>query len=199
MNFHIMKAHELMDGELILLNQYKAEMAQRFAETLQSRAALADQLTVTRENRKQAARPPSEEELKVRRLAERDQARRPEGLIRARRHSGWQRRLLAAEQRERELAERKAQADHAALLRDELISYREAAARAAARRHYEFALRRIATYQQQLIRSHDRGSELNQLLIEHPVGPDLPDWTKDPPGAAPMTGEPPGGEERSGT
>ena len=63
-----------------------------------------------------------------------------------------------------------------ALLRRDLIRDRAAVARAAAKRHSELAHRRIATYLQQLVRTHRQGADLNMLLVTHPVGPDLPEW-----------------------
>ena len=97
-----------------------------------------------------------------------------------RRYTGWERRLGTAEQQYQSATARLADAKHEAQLREELIRDREAVARAAARRHYEFALRRTATYQQQLVRTHRGGPELNRLLLDHLVGPDLPAWARDP-------------------
>ena len=97
-------------------------------------------------------------------------------------NAGWRRR------RSPSVARRLAEATRDAELREELIRDRVAAARAAALRHHEFHMRRIATYLQQLVRTHKRGDELNMLIMRYPVGPDLPEWTRAPTGARPSTG-----------
>ena len=109
----------------------------------------------------------------------RDEQRRPAGLVRARRLAGAERRLADAEQVHRSVMVRLAEADREAQLREELIKDRAAAAQAAARRHHELAMRRIATYLQQLTRTHPHGAELSRLLMRNPVGADLPEWTRE--------------------
>lgn len=127
-----------------------------------------------------AQRPLSEPELSMRRLAEHDTSERPDSLVRARRQAEWERRLAAATHLTQAAAAQVAEATREAQLREELIADRIAVARAAALRHHEFHLRRIATYLQQLMRSHKQGADLNMLLMRYPVGPDLPEWTRGP-------------------
>src|SRR5205814_8435156 len=71
-------------------------------------------------------------------------------------------------------------------LRDELRR-RDAVTRARTRRIYEHAWRRVATYWQQLVRTHEHGRELNARL--RPVGPELPEWAREPVPSEP-TGRP---------
>jgi hypothetical protein len=129
-----------------------------------------------------AQRPLTEPELSVRRLAEHDPSERPDSLVRARRQAEWERRLAAAMHLTQAAAAQVAEATREAQLREELIADRIAVARAVALRHREFHLRRIATYLQQLMRSHKQGTDLNMLLMRYPVGPDLPEWTRGPDG-----------------
>jgi hypothetical protein len=147
---------------------------------LAARDALTDELALAEARRLQAADPLTDGQRGDRRLAERDVKARPDTLIQSRRHEAWQRRLGTAEQQHKSVLTRFAEADRQARLRDDLIRGRIELAQANARRHYEVALRRIATYAQQLVRTHPQGVELNQLLLSHPVGPDLPAWVDDP-------------------
>jgi len=174
------QARQLIAEEEHRLEDDRAVLQRESAHFLQSLDALTRQVTVTEEQLKQARNPLSDEERGNRRLAEQDAKCRPAGLVRARRETAWERRLSAAEQRHQSVTARLAEATRGAQLREELIRDREAVARAAARRHHEFALRRIATYLQQLVRTHPRGADLNRLLILYPVGPELPEWTNDP-------------------
>jgi len=174
------QALELIEGEEIRLRDELAVLKREYARFLALRDALADEVAVLEEKLKEARSRLSEQELEDRRLAERHVQDRPVGLVRARRQTGWERRLGTAEQQYQSATARLADAKHEAQLREELIRDRGAVARAAARRHYELALRRTATYQQQLVRTHRRGPELNRLLLDHLVGPDLPAWARDP-------------------
>lgn len=118
--------------------------------------------------------------LEVRRLAERDPHSRPDALIHARRKTERERAVEAAQRRRLSVAAQLAEAQRESHVRAQLIWDRAAVARAAARRHHELAHRRIATYQQQLVRTHHQGLELNKLLLEHPVNPQLPGWVSQP-------------------
>jgi len=128
-----------------------------------------------------ARRPLTESELLARRLAEQNKQDRPESLVRARRQIAWERRLAIAVQEVNTSTAQLADATREAELRSELHRNRIALAQAAAHRHYEFYLRRTATYLQQLVRTHERGRDLNMLLMRHQVGPQLPEWTRKPP------------------
>jgi len=174
------QALELIEGEKIRFEDDRAVLQRESARFLQVRDALADELAVAEEKLKDARSPLSSQEREDRRIAEQDSQSRPAGLVRARRQAAWDRRLGVAEQQYQATVIELAGAVREAELRKELIQDREAVARAAARRHHEFAMRRIATYLQQLVRTHRRGAELSLLLIRHPVGPDLPEWTRDP-------------------
>ena len=162
---------------------------------------VAGDLAAAKERLELAQRPLTDGERKARRLAEQAEAERPENFVAGRRQAEWDRRLRAAEREYQAVTTRLADATRQVQLREELIRDRLAVARAAARRHHEFALRRIATYQQQLVRRHRRGTDLNLLLMSHPVGPNLPAWTEDsgapPAGGGRWTGEPFSGEEVS--
>ncbi|MGX1612654.1 hypothetical protein ACWIF8_02030 [Micromonospora chalcea] len=119
-----------------------------------------------------ARQAPADEDLKERRTAEAD---RPDSLVRQRRLAEHARRLANAE-----LAHERA-CDHLELhLRHraeitETLRHQERAFQARKCRLKEHAGRRVATYWQQLVRSHDDGPELNSHL--RPIGPDLPGWT----------------------
>lgn len=125
----------------------------------------------------QAARiPPTGQDLTLRRLAEQDPGKRPDGLIRLRRSGDHRRRLAKAENAHLESLRRQAGATRTDDALEEVIAHRRAAAQAAAHRIYHYGNRRIATYLQQLVRSHKQGGELNMVLLRHPVGPELPAW-----------------------
>jgi hypothetical protein len=127
-----------------------------------------------------AQRPLTEHELSARRLAEQSAQDRPDSLVRGRRQAEWDRRLAVAMHDLKVATAQLADATREAELREELIRDRKAAARAAALRHHEFHMRRIATYLQQLVRTHKQGADLNMLLMRYPVGPDLPEWIRNP-------------------
>jgi hypothetical protein len=163
--------------------------------------AVAVELAAAKERLELAQRPLTDQDRKARRLAEQVQSERPESFVAERRQAEWDRRLRAAEGAYQAAVTRHAEAARQAQLREELIRDRLAVARASARRHHEFAMRRIATYQQQLVRRHRRGTDLNLLIMSHPVGPELPAWTVDP-DATPASGgrwtaQPYPGEEAS--
>jgi hypothetical protein len=167
----------LIHQEEIRLYSELAVLQREFADFVGLRDALSDQLAQLKQKLTEARRPLSGHELEVRRLAEQDVRSRPAYLVRARRQTAWERRLAAVEQQHQSATTRLADANRQAQLRAELIRDREAVARAAARQHYELGLRRIATYQQQLVRRHRDGAALNRLL-DHPVGPNLPEWAQ---------------------
>jgi hypothetical protein len=177
------QARELIEGEEQRLHDEEAALTREWFRFLAARDALSNQMAAREEKLKEARSPLSAGELEHRRLAELDVADRPDGLVRGRRQAGWEHRLARAEQDYDSATVRLAEATREAQLRDELIRHRIAVAQATARRHRELALRRIATYQQQLVRTHRRGAELNRLLLDYPVGLDLPEWTRraDPP------------------
>jgi hypothetical protein len=127
-----------------------------------------------------AQRPLTDPELSARRLAEQSTRDRPDSLVRTRRQTGWERRLAKAEQEANTATAQLADANREAELRQELSRDRIALAQAAALRHYEFCMRRTATYLQQLVRTHKQGADLNMLLMRYPVGPELPEWTRNP-------------------
>jgi hypothetical protein len=173
------QAAELIETERILCGEECALLKREATSFLQRRDALTGEIAVTAAKLAQARSPLTDPEREARRFAERDEQRRPAGLVRARRLAGWERRLAAAEQVHQSVMVRLAEADRETQLREELIEDRAAAARAAARRHHELAMRRIATYLQQLTRTHPHGAELSRLLMRNPVGPDLPEWTRE--------------------
>jgi hypothetical protein len=168
---------------------------------LTARDAAAKELATAKERLEVAQRPLTDSERKARRLAEQKVAGRPENFVAGRRQNEWDRRLREAERAHQAAITRHADASRQVQLREEMIRDRLAVARAAAGRHHEFAMRRIATYQQQLVRRHRRGADLNLLLMSHPVGPDLPAWIEVPdapfPGSGRWTGGPYPGEEAS--
>ena len=122
---------------------------------------------------------PTNAELGKRRLAEQDAGSRPDTLVSARRRAAWDRRLSTAEEQHQSATAKLARAAHGFRLHEDLIRERAEVARAAARRHHDFALRRVATYLQQLVRKHPRGAELNEWLTDYRVGPDLPEWARE--------------------
>ena len=100
-------------------------------------------------------------------------------LVSARRQAAWDRRLSTVGRVTAVGNCRAVRAAYAFRLHEDLIRERAEVARAAARRHHEFALRRVATYLQQLVRKHPRGAELNQWLMDYRVAPDLPEWARE--------------------
>jgi len=176
----IREANVRIETEWCRLVDDRAILTQRMTGHQVSLDALGKELLTTEGRLAEARHPLNEEERDLRRLAESDPESRPAGLVRARRLEAWDRRRAAAEQRHHSVTGQWAQAHRHARLDRDLIGEREAVARAAARRHHEYALRRIATYLQQLVRSHPQGRKLNSLLAEYQVGPDLPEWTKEP-------------------
>ena len=127
-----------------------------------------------------AQRPLTNPELLSRRLAEQSTRDRPDSLVRTRRQTAWERRLAEAALGANMATAQLADATREAELRHELRRDRIALAQAAAHRHYEFCMRRTATYLQQLVRTHKQGADLNMLLMRCQVGPELPEWTRKP-------------------
>ncbi|WP_432832417.1 hypothetical protein [Dactylosporangium sp. CA-092794] len=118
--------------------------------------------------------PPDDLALKERRSAEGDHS---DALVRtrrlaerSRREAGTARALGAAKQRRDDARQEMVRAA------EDLRHTRRAAA-ARARRIHEHHWRRVAAYWQQLVRSHDKGPQLNALL--RPVGPELPAWAEE--------------------
>lgn len=196
------QALELIEGEKIRFGDEWALLKRETAHFLTVRDALTREVADTEQSLRQARIPLSDEDKMGRRFAEYDTRKRPAELVRTRRQAAWERRLVSAEQRHQSVVARLAEAERQFQLRGELIRDRAAVARAAARRHHELAMRRTATYLQQLVRAHDQGAELNMLLVHYPVGPELPHWTSEPAagqsgieqmfarGSAPMTDDP---------
>ena len=196
------EARQLIEREKIQFGDDWAVLKQKSAHSLKLRDALTEEAAVAGEKLERARSRLSPQDRDERRLAEQDACIRPVALVRARRQSAWERRLVATEQQHQSVTARLAEATREAQLWEELICDRAAMARAAARRHDELAMRRIATYLQQLVRTHRQGADLNVLLMEYPVGPGLPEWTRDPApgqsgiermlarGSPPMTGDP---------
>jgi hypothetical protein len=174
------QARALIEAELIRFCDEWAVLKSNSADSLRKQDASTVDESVWKEKLRLAQQQLSDRERSQRRFAEQDTARRPDELVRARRQAAWERRLGAAEDRYQSAVARLADATRSARLQEDLIRDRAAVARAAARRHHALAHRRIATYLQQLVRSHRDGALLNRVLIEHPAGPDLPAWTKDP-------------------
>lgn len=186
---------ELISGERIA---YLTDCAELKRERDIYRAlceAAAEKTEIAKKQLDAAREPLSSQESGRRRLAEADSGARPDSLVRGRRQAAWERRVRSAEREYQVAAEAEADAGAAVLTREAFLRDRAAVARAAAERYHELAQRRIATYLQQLVRSHRHGADLNLLLMRYPVGPDLPEWTREPAEAA---GEPapcpPGGE-----
>ncbi|MGN9914174.1 hypothetical protein ACTMTJ_42270 [Phytohabitans sp. LJ34] len=136
----------------------------------------ANKLEVAEAAWKGASQPPTEETLRTRHVAE-EELDRPTYLSRQRR--------LAQHGRTRERSEsRYAALDeewHAcnaevADLRNRISTERRIAD-SRVRAQLAHTQRRIATYWTHLIRTYERGAELNQNL--RPAGPRLPDWTRD--------------------
>lgn len=166
--------------------RYRSELS-RFHRLRDSAAEVLGQ---ARNALELARQPLSEEGLLARRLAEQKSRQDyPESFVRARRQAEWERRVTAASQAVREATTQLAYATREAELRENLIRDRMAVARAAAHRHHEFHIRRIATYLQQLARTHKQGADLNMLLIRYQVGPNLPEWTANPPAANEGSGQ----------
>lgn len=123
------------------------------------------------------SRPPSDEDLKERRMAEADLSERPDRLVRERRLAEYRKVRGEAEETVLAIAADRARVVQQIRSREQRIARREAIARARANRIFEHAWRRVATYWQQLIRAHQHGPELNAIL--RPVGPELPAWARE--------------------
>ncbi|MGH3277505.1 MAG: hypothetical protein ACRDNZ_24670 [Streptosporangiaceae bacterium] len=172
----VRQARERTEGERIKLADDLAVLMRKAAHSRQTTEGLAEQLTACKQALNQAREPLTDIDLARRRLAEQDARSRPDELVSDRRHAAWERQRSAAEQRYQTAVAQHAEARQTLLVNESLIRERTAVARSAGRRHYELALRRIATYLQQLVRKHRRGPELNALLLRYRVGPDLPEW-----------------------
>jgi hypothetical protein len=172
-------SRECIEGERIRLADDLFVLMRRAAESRHSVEELTEQIKAHEQALDQARERLDDTDLAKRRLAERDAQSRPDGLVSDRRQAAWDRRLSAAEERYQTTTAQLAQAKQALRLNESLVRERTAVARSAARRHHELALRRVATYLQQLVRTHRRGPELNALLMNYRVGTDLPEWVRD--------------------
>jgi hypothetical protein len=175
----IRRSRELIEEERIRFADDWSELKRRSIEYQLSLDPLKEQVTALEERLNQARVQPSNAELGKRRLAEQDAGSRPETLVSARRQAAWDRRLSTVEEQHQSATAKLARAACTFRLHEDLIRERAEVARAAARRHHEFALRRVATYLQQLVRKHPRGAELNEWLMGYRVGPDLPEWARE--------------------
>lgn len=179
---HLLKlravANDLMSQERIAwladITPVRHELARFSADV----AALENELETAHEKLAKAAEEPGDEDLKERRTAELDLQARPDRLIRDRRMGEYHKRHSEAEQAWLSASARLAQAQQAVEACNRQLVRRAAVARARALRIYEHAWRRVATYWQQLVRVHPLGAQLNAGL--RPVGPDLPDWAREP-------------------
>jgi hypothetical protein len=182
-------AGESMAHEQARLIEDRAVLERESARFLATRDALSRELALVEGRLQQASGPLTDEQREDRRIAEHDSRARPITLIRARRDRAWERRLGTAEQQRGSVLVRFTEAERQVRLQEELIRDRVELAQADARRQFELALRRIATYAQQLVRTHQQGAELNRLLLSDPVGPQLPGWITEPDAGMPGAGE----------
>ena len=169
-------SRERIEGERIRLADDLSVLMQRAAESRHLAEALTERSRAHGQALERAQKPPEDTDLAKRRLAEQDTQRRPDGLVIDRRQAAWELRLRSAQEQHQATAAQLARATQALRYHEDLIAERTTVAACAARRHHELALRRVATYLQQLVRTHRRGPELNALLMQHRVGPDLPTW-----------------------
>jgi hypothetical protein len=175
----VRQSRELIEEERIRFADDWSELKRRSIDYQLSLDPLKEQVTALEDRLNQARVQPSNTELGKRRLAEQDAGSRPDTLVNSRRQAAWDRRLSTVEGQHQSATAKLARAAYAFRLHEDLIRERAEVARAAARRHHEFALRRVATYLQQLVRKHPRGSELNEWLMDYRVGPDLPEWARE--------------------
>lgn len=175
----VRRSRELIEGERIRFVDDCSDLKRRSIEYQVLLDPLKEHLTAIKERLNQARVQPSSAELGKRRLAEQDAENRPDTLVSARRQAAWDRRLSTVEGQQQSATAELSRAAYAFRLHEDLIRERAEVARAAARRHHEFALRRVATYLQQLVRKHPRGAELNQWLMDYRVAPDLPEWARE--------------------
>jgi hypothetical protein len=197
------RALELIRAEEQACIQDCAAYKRELADFRSAKDAANEESLLARARLASTQRPPADAELAARRLAEQDALARPDAFVRGRRRTEWERRLATAVRESQSVVTRLAEATRDAELREELIQDRMAVARAAAHRHHEFHMRRIATYLQQLVRTHKRGDDLNMLVMRYPVGPDMPAWTRVQTAARPADEPPPrrsrhGSAERNG-
>jgi hypothetical protein len=176
----IREANELIETERCQVIEERVLLRQQLTQHQITLDSSAKELLTTTARLEEAQVGLTSQQLEQRRLAETDQGSRPVGLVMARRRTAWDGRRASAEDRHQAVTTRATQAEHEARLCRDLIADREETARAAARRHHELAHRRIATYLQQLVRSHPQGRKLNGSLIEFRVGPELPEWAREP-------------------
>lgn len=175
----VRQSRELMEEERIRFADDYFALKQHSIKYQMSLDRLKEEATALEGRLNQARKQPSNEELGERRLAEQDAGSRPDTLVRARRQAAWDQRLRAAEEQHQSATAKLSQAAFSFQLQEDLIRERAEVARAAVRRHHELAMRRVATYLQQLVRKHPHGAELNDWLVDYRVGPDLPQWAKE--------------------
>lgn len=179
---HLMRlralARDLIGQERLAMLEDVASLQKELARLRALAAALDGEVAVTRRDLEVLhANPPSDEDLKERRTAEADSTRRPDRLVRERRLAEYQRRCDGASRAHLAKAAELAQTTQALQACEGSLARRRAIGCTRAHRIYEHALRRVATYWQQLVRVHPYGPELNASL--RPVGPELPRWALD--------------------
>ncbi len=178
MEILVLQAHERMEEEQIRLAEDLTLLRERAIGAWQSVEALTEQVKAAGQALERARVPLGAQERVARRFAEQDPQERPEQLVIGRRDAAWTGRLRLAEQQHQTATAELARAGQLLRTHQDAVSERIAVARAAARRQHELGSRRVATYLQQLVRTHAHGRQLNDLFMEHRVGPELPDWTK---------------------
>jgi hypothetical protein len=176
---HLMRlralARDLIGQERLAMLEDVASLQEDLAQLRARATALDGEVAAARRDLEVLlANPPSDEDLKERRTAEADVTRRPDRLVRERRLAEYQGRCNEASRAHLAKTAALAQTTQALGAREGALERRLAIGRTRAHRIYEHALRRVATYWQQLVRVHPYGPELNARL--RPVGPELPRW-----------------------
>ncbi len=171
-------ARELIGQERIALLTYMAPIQEELSRLRAQQSDLESRLAAAqRALEKLRDDPPKDEDLKERRMAEGDVSRRPDRLVRDRRLAEYARRCTEAEAAYLAFAAELARVSQGIRAHENALARRLAIARTQAHRVHEHIWRRVATYWQQLVRSHRYGPELNKRL--HPVGPELPRWAQE--------------------
>ena len=182
------EAGSRISHEWLLHHREAFLISQWWRQALASQAAAAEVLKIAQERCAAAARPPSETELSMRRSAEGSKAKRPDDLVRSRRHREHEGRLDAAQQRYLEALEAFKAAELQATVLGDLVTRRTLVTFLRSRQIHEHTGRRIAVYWQRLIRVHRAGALVNGRL--EPLVPTLPSWARDSGVAADAGGMP---------
>ncbi len=179
MEILVLQSYERIEEERIRLAEDLTLLRQQANGAWQSVDALTERVKSAGQALERARVPLRDQERVARRLAEQSPRERPDQLVISRRDATWAARLRLAEQEHQIATAELAQASQLLRTHQDSIRERIEVARAAARRQYELGRRRVATYLQQLVRTHAHGRQLNDLFMEHRVGPELPGWTRD--------------------